>query len=80
MLNERVNKSSQMCRIRYSGRCLSASFAPCNDPAGVYCSHCLSNNDTEAQKQEITKRTVLVSNTIKNCVHSSDFGGMVKMR
>lgn len=58
----------------------AASFSPCDNPARVYCSHCLSNNDIEVQKQEITKSTEVVSDTIKNCVHSSDFGGMVKMR
>lgn len=81
MLKECENKSNW---VVVSGTLLDASsevasFASCNDPVKRYCSHCLSK-EFEAQRQEVTKSTELVSKTIKNCVHSSDLGGVINMR
>lgn len=46
----------------------------------MYCSHHLSNDDIEVQRQEVTKSIELVSDIIKNCVHSSELcGGLVKI-
>lgn len=80
MLKECVNKSNQICCITVLDASSAADlFASSSDSLRMYYSHGLSN-DTEAPKQEVTKSTELVSETIKNCVHSSDLSGVVKMR
>ena len=57
----------------------AASFAPCKDLVRMYCSHCLPNDDIGELRQEVTKSPEMVSETIKNCVHSFDLGGGVEV-